>query len=218
MLKVLVVYVHLIATCAALGVLISSDLRLLTKLVGYRCMIRAPRKFETRLIMAALATLVVTGIALIALGLAASPGYLDNQKLQAKLVLVSVLCVNAWVLHRVTFGQLAQRRPVAQWTRAEHLRVAIPVAVSNTLWLYCAFLGIVRPWNNTVTLGEALLPALVLFTVAALVIAGALRVAARSEPASPPDWIDSMKARLSDHAPLDATPRMPQPGSTDAAA
>lgn len=204
MLKVFVVYTHLIATCMALGLIISSDLRLLTKLLGYRCMIRPPKEFERRIILVALIALLGSGAALVALGLNADPHYLDNEKLLAKLALVTVLCLNAVFLHRVTFPQLGRRRPVSQWRLGDHLRVALPVALSNSLWFYCAFLGIARPWNRGVSFFEVLVPGLVAFAVLALLVLAALRLAAREAPATPPDWIDSMKARLSDHAPLDA--------------
>jgi hypothetical protein len=207
--KLLLVYVHLIATCLALGVIVTTDMRLLAKLVRYRCVIRPPRRFETNVITVALIGLCLTGAALVALGLNADPAYLDNPKLQAKILVVGLLCGNAFVLHRFTFPRLTRPHPVSSWTRRDHLSVALPVALSNTLWLYAAFLGVARIWNNSKPLLEVLLPAAVLYVLVACGILAALKVAARDEPLTQPDWIDSMKARLSDHAPLDGLHRRP---------
>jgi hypothetical protein len=200
--KLLLSYAHLMATCLALGLILTTDLRLLAKMARYRCIIRPPRRFERQVIAIALIVLCVSGAGTILMGLAASPDYFDNPKLQAKMLLVALLCVNAFVLHRITFPRLARPHRVSGWTWRDHLSVALPVALSNTLWLYCAFLGVARSWNHSRSMAEVLLPALVLYLLAAAGILAALRVAARDEPQTPPDWIDSMKARLSDHAPL----------------
>lgn len=200
--KLLLTYTHLMATCLALGLIITTDLRLLAKMARYRCIIRPPRRFETQVISTALIVLCASGAGFVATGLSASPDYLDNPKLQAKMLLVAILCVNAFVLHRVTFPRLARPHRVSTWTMRDHLSVVLPVALSNTLWLYCAFLGVARAWNHTRSVAEVLLPVAALYGLAAGGIFMALRVAARDEPQTPPDWIDSMKARLSDHAPL----------------
>ena len=203
----LTVYVHLIATCMAIGVIVMTDMRLVAKLVGYRVTIPPPERFESRMILVATATLVLTGTALIAMGLSADARYLDNPKLQAKLVLVTLLCVNGFVLHYATFPRLSRVRTVTSWSQRDILAVAGPVALSNSLWMYCAFLGIARPWNFSVPIGEVLGVAVVLFVLAFVAVVIGLRFAARDEPRKDPDWIDSMKARLSDHAPLEGYAR-----------
>ena len=196
------VYVHLIATCMAIGVIVMTDMRLVAKLAGYRVTIPPPERFESRMIIVATATLVLTGTALVAMGLAADPHYLENPKLQGKLVLVGLLCANAFALHYITFPRLARARTVASWTTRDMLCVAIPVALSNSLWLYCAFLGIARPWNFSVPIGDVLGVAALLFVFALSAVVLGLRFAARDEPRHDPDWVDSVKARLSDRAPL----------------
>ena len=198
----LTVYIHLIATCMAIGVIVMTDMRLLAKLGGDRVTIPPPERFESRMILVATATLVLTGTALVAMGLAADPRYLDNPKLQAKLVLVSLLCLNGFALHYVTFPRLARARTVASWSLRDLLAVAVPVSLSNSLWMYCAFLGIARPWDFSVPIGEVLGVAAVLFMVALSTVLIGLRVAARGDPRHETDWVDSVKARQSDRAPL----------------
>lgn len=194
----LIVYVHLVATCMAIGVIVMTDMRLLAKLAGYRVVIPPPERFETRMIVVALATLLVSGAALIGLGLAADPHYLANPKLQAKLLLVAALWLNALALHRITFPRLARVRPVASWSARDHWSVALPVGVSNSLWMYCAFLGVARIWNYRVPLWQVLAVACVLIAGAVAGVRFALHFAARDEAELQPDWIDTVKTRLSD--------------------
>src|ERR1700712_234784 len=99
MLYLLFVYIHLIATCMAIGVIVLTDMRLLAKLVGYRVVIPPPERFETLMIIVAMTTLVVSGSVVVLLGLAGNPQYLDNPKLQAKILLVALLVANSFALH-----------------------------------------------------------------------------------------------------------------------
>ena len=215
MTHLLIVYVHLIATCMAIGVIVMTDMRLLAKLVGYRVVIPPPERFETLMITVAMTTLVFSGAGVVMMGLADNPNYLSNPKLQAKVLLVALLVVNAFVLHYVSFPRLARARPVASWGLRDHLSVALPVGLSNSLWMYCAFLGIARPWNSTVSIGDVLAIAVVLFALSSIVVFVALRFAARDEPLQQPDWIDSMKARLSDRMPLAERRRYERPHFQD---
>ncbi len=202
MLKTLIVYIHLIATCAAIGTIVITDLRLAAKAMGYRVVIPPPERFETRMISAALAMLYLTGAIIVYLGLQANPDYLANQKVQAKLVLVALLTVNAVVLHRMVFPILGRSRPVSRWSRGDWTTVALSVSFSNSVWFFCAFLGIARVWNGTVSIGFVLTVASAAWFTIFLLVNVLLKVASRDEPKPKPDWIDSMKSTLSDFAAL----------------
>lgn len=202
MLKTLIVYAHLIATCAAIGTIVITDLRLMAKVLGYRVVIPKPERFETFTITAALVVLYLTGSVIIYLGLEANPEYLANQKLQAKLVLVGLLTLNAVVLHKAVFPILGRSRPVSRWSRKDWFTVSTSVSLSNSTWLFCSFLGIARIWNGTVSLGFVLTVATVAWLVVFLLVNALLKLASRDEPKPQPDWIDSMKASLSDFADL----------------
>ena len=195
--QLLVLFVHLVGVCLALGMILLSDARLLARVAGYRVVILPPSRFDTRVITAALLLLTASGVALIAYGMAARPDYLANPKLQVKLVLVLALAVNAVLLHRVVFPILERARPVSRWTSRSRWRVALWVGLSNSLWLYCAFLGIARPWNFTLPFWQVFAVAPLLWVMSALAIRFALTLAARDEPSGEGDWIDSMKATLS---------------------
>ena len=202
MLKTLIVYIHLIATCAAIGTIVITDLRLAAKAMGYRVVIPPPERFETRMISAALAMLYLTGAIIVYLGLQANPDYLTNEKVQAKLVLVALLTVNAVVLHRMVFPILGRSRPVSRWSRGDWTTVALSVSFSNSVWFFCAFLGIARVWNGTVSIGFVLTVASAAWFTIFLLVNVLLKVASRDEPKPKPDWIDSMKSTLSDFAAL----------------
>jgi hypothetical protein len=197
MLKLLVVYIHLLATCSALGAILATDLRLLCKLAGYRVRIAPPNGFVTRLVGLSLALLVLTGAALIGLGLMERPDFFTgNPKLQAKVLLVATLAVNAFVLHRFTFPRLARGRRVTLASLPDALSVAVPVALSNCLWLFIAFLGIARPWSYVMPFGQVLSITAALFSFTLIGVLLMLAIAARKHPSPRRDWIDNLKTRL----------------------
>ncbi|QCB46594.1 hypothetical protein [Hydrogenophaga sp. PAMC20947] len=202
MFKTILVYLHLIASCAAIGTIVITDLRLAAKALGYRVVIPAPERFETLMISVALTLLYLTGATIVYLGVQANPDYLANEKLQAKLVLVALLTVNAFVLHRKVFPILGRSRPVSRWTRGEWTTVAGSVSLSNSLWFFCAFLGIARVWNGTVSLLFVLEIAAAAWLLLFVAVNLTLKLAARDEPKPIPDWIDSMKTSLSNFAEL----------------
>jgi hypothetical protein len=173
MMKLLVLYTHLLATCAALGVIISTDLRLLFRIASPDVQIDPPEKYVERLVAGALVVLYATGGALIWFGLQERADYLDNPKLLGKLAFVGVLTANAFVLHWLTFPLLSPPRPLWTWSVTDRMRVALPVALSNSLWMYCAFLGIARPWNHAVPLLDIVGVGLAVF---ASVFVGAMAV------------------------------------------
>lgn len=202
MFKTLIVYVHLIATCAAIGTIVITDLRLAAKALGYKVVIPRPERFETSMITLALAVLYLTGATLVYLGLQNDPHFFNNEKVLAKIILVGLLSINAFVLHRAVFPILGRSKPVSRWSKLDWGTVAGSVSLSNSLWFFSAFLGIARIWNGTVSTGFVLsVAAAAWFTVFVLVNI-LLSLASRDEPKAQPDWIDSMKASLSDFAAL----------------
>lgn len=183
----LLVFAHLLAVSTALGAIVATDLRLLSKLAQDRTRIAPPNEFVTRMVMVALLVLYATGGALVGNGLLERADYLANPKLQAKLVLVVLLTVNAFILHRLTFPRLARGRRVARWHASDWLIVGVPVAVSNFLWMFVAFLGIARAWNGTMPFGEIMAIAGVLYGVAQAAVFAILAVAASgADPSTHP--------------------------------
>ena len=136
LLHMLLVFGHLLAASMALGAIVATDLRLLSKLSQDKVRIAPPNPFVARIVMLALLLLYVTGGAIVIQGLGERADYLDNPKLQAKIALVVVLTLNAFVLHYVTFPRLARGRRVPRWNVVDWIVVAVPVATSNFLWMF----------------------------------------------------------------------------------
>ena len=197
MLKLLLLFAHLLGTSLALGAIVATDIRLLGKLADDRVRIAPPNPFVMRLITLALLVLYATGAARVWLALGDDPEFLSNPKFQAKLILVALLSVNALVLHHITFPGLARGRRVARWKLSDFMRVAVPVSLSNCLWMYCAFLGIARPWNHAVSLGFVLGTAAWLCAATLAGITTLLVIAAQDRTdITEPGWIDALKRRL----------------------
>lgn len=198
MLMLLILYGHLLAACIALGAIVLSDLRLGARILGYRVVIPPPSRLEARAIGISLAVLWLSGAVLVAVGLLDRPDYLANPKLQAKIVLVVMLTGNAFLLHRVVFSLLERGLPVSGWSGTQRWTVAVLAALSNSQWLYAAFLGIARPWNFSKPLFEVLGWGLLWWALLTLALRFAIMLASRDQPEDrPADWIDSVKGRLS---------------------
>src|SRR5687767_4054489 len=109
MLKLLVCYAHLLATCVALGSVLMTDWTLYR---SRRHRLRPGAVFRlrstARVVMASLIVLWVTGLALVWFGCSAeSVQFLSNEKLWAKFSVVLVLTLNGALLHRVVFPHIA---------------------------------------------------------------------------------------------------------------
>ena len=181
MLYLMLVFGHLLATSMALGAIVATDLRMLSKLAHDRVRIPPPNEFVARLVTIALVLLYVTGAGMLWIK-SQQPEPLLNPKLQGKLLLVLLLTINAMVLHRWTFPRLARGRSVGRWRSADWIVVVMPVALSNCLWMFCAFLGIARPWNDSMPLREVLEIAATLYAVALFGVACVLAAASRQQP------------------------------------
>ena len=181
MLYMTLVFLHLLAASMALGAIVATDLRMLSKLAHQRIRIPPPNDFVARLVTIGLLLLYATGIGIVAMGLLKNPDYLANAKLQGKLVLVVLLTINAFVLHRLTFPRLARGRSLSRWRFVDWLVIVPPVALSNSLWMFCAFLGIARPWNNAIPLREVLEIAGALYLMALVLVGFVLGASARKD-------------------------------------
>jgi hypothetical protein len=193
MLKLIVVYLHLLATCAAVGLVLAADLKMLGK-IGQRLRSRRaggrieplrlapPGEFVTGVVAVALGVLLVTGVLLVGFALDERADALANGKLLAKMGLVVVLTLNAVALHHVTFPRLARAEGLRLRGRAEVAamawRIALPVAISTGLWAYCAFLGVARSWNHAVGADEVLAGAAAVVLFLWLALTALLAVAA----------------------------------------
>lgn len=210
LLYTLLVFGHLLAASMALGAIVATDLRLLSKLSQDKVRIAPPNEFVARIVMVALLLLYVTGGAIVINGLGERADYLENPKLQAKIGFVILLTLNAFLLHYVTFPRLARGRRVARWHFSDWIVVAVPVATSNFLWMFVAFLGVARPWNYGMPLRDILELAAGLFVLAQIGVFTILATAARK-----PDghgWVERLARSLAAVGSLGRSDLVPEPG------
>ena len=143
MVHTLIVYLHLIAACSAIGVILISDLKLSTYFFNSSSEDKHPDiHLEIKIIIASLAVLWATGLLLVLQGIAVNPEYLHNQKLQAKIILVIILTINAFALHLVSLPRIFNFDQ-----HDEFAKTVLPASISNSIWFYAAFLGVARHWN-----------------------------------------------------------------------
>lgn len=157
MLKTLLVYSHLLATCIALGTLLQTDHKLLRWRKAELDAVKRDQLAEVmQLVSLALLALWLTGLALVTQGyLSEGLEYLLNQKLWAKGSVVVLLTLNGVLLHRIGFPLLHQA-PLVALPGAARIRLALLGALSMSAWLFAAFLGVARPWNHGMSYGQVM--------------------------------------------------------------
>jgi hypothetical protein len=207
MLHLALVFCHFLAASLALGAIVATDLRLLSKLAQDRVRIAPPNAFVTRIVGVSLVILCLSGAALVWQGLAERADYLANPKLQAKIVLVALLTLNAFVLHRFTFPRLARGRRVARWGALDWVAVAVPVAASNALWLFVAFLGVARAWNDAVSLAAVFAAGAIVYLVIQTGVCAILAIAGRPIDPARGRWSDVVRRTLASVGDLGAPPQ-----------
>ncbi|WP_439862070.1 hypothetical protein [Pseudomonas sp. MBLB4136] len=170
MLKTLLVYAHLLATCVALGTLLQTDHKLWRwRKLGLDQARRAQLAEVQQVVSVALLALWLTGLALVTEGyLSAGVDYLLNQKLWAKGSVVVLLTLNGVLLHRIGFPLLHQG-PFVCLPAAARLRLGLLGALSMSAWLFAAFLGVARPWNQGISYLQVMATFVVLWSLASAV-------------------------------------------------
>jgi hypothetical protein len=136
-------FIHVIVFAMTLAAVLREDLRLVQTQ-----RIDANRLLHTaRAVSIGLSALWASGLMLVAIDAATSAGpWLPSAKLQAKLIVVSVLTVNGWALHAWVFPRLwsvAVRIDRGLWP------AAALGALSSASWVTASFFGVARiisPW------------------------------------------------------------------------
>ncbi|MGL4315063.1 MAG: hypothetical protein ACRCTL_00385 [Pseudomonas sp.] len=187
MLKTLLVYAHLLASCIALGRVLHADHKLWMWRARQLRAAQLEYLAETqKIVTLALLALWGSGLLLVLHGyLEEGQGYLLNQKLWAKVIIVVLLSINGMLLHRGGFPALQQSafRALPFPLRS---RLALLGALSTTGWLFAAFLGVARLWNNVLPCQHVL----AVFAALVVLACGAALVIARGgmgqgEPSAP---------------------------------
>lgn len=164
-LRVFVIFLHLIGFAAALFLVMREDLRLLSAKQLDLVEIESTARSVSRALMA----LFLTGalIVYVDTGFSAAE-ILARPKLLAKITVVLILTFNGFLLHWLVLPMLRQRP--RRFLRARARLAAALGAVSSVSWVYATFLGIAKPLTDPLGYSGFI-------TVYAVLLAGAVTVA-----------------------------------------
>lgn len=151
MINSLLVYIHLLAACVAIGILLIQDYALFrTQGRGLSALEIVELQLNAKRVSIALLLLWVTGIAIVIKGYVGHSDYVINQKLWAKLSVVVILTINGCLLHNFCFPRLCKPQGINDLSNTDKILLALSGSLSTTSWLYASYLGIARHWNFSV--------------------------------------------------------------------
>ncbi|MNG87341.1 hypothetical protein D3C81_589270 [compost metagenome] len=195
LLRLSVVYVHLLACCVAIGLVFASDVEMVKGLLKGRGASGHDNDHMSKLqksVSNALIFLWLTGAAVIGIDyLEKGMSYFANPKIQAKIIIVVLLTFNGMLLHRFVLPALLKAGSLLDLQVGVRMFALFSGALSGVSWLYAAMLGVGRPLAWKYSLTELLIayPVMILLGFALMV---ALTQWARkrevSEPAQSHSW------------------------------
>ncbi len=157
----LLLILHLTALAIGLGAALLADWIAVTRLLFGRLSARAAAQMQdlSTAVAVGLAMLWCSGIMLVWDNAVRAPETLVNEKLWAKLLIVTVLTLNAIVLHKLALPLVQARVGQPLFERRQHgtrVLCALIAAVSFTSWISALLLGAVPELNGAVTMFEVL--------------------------------------------------------------
>lgn len=165
--RLALVYAHLIACCAAIGLILVSDIAMVRQLINGNPTERMDPKHLRELqntVALALAALWATGAGIVALD-ASVKGYeyFANPKLQAKITIVTLLTLNGVLLHHKVLPLMSKAGALLNMSFANRTMAVFVGSVSAVSWFYAALLGVGRPlsWKYPLTNLLAAYPVLI---------------------------------------------------------
>jgi hypothetical protein len=174
--RMALVYAHLIACCAAIGLILVSDIAMVKRLVSGDPHERMdPRHLQDlqNTVVLALVALWVTGAGIVALDASLKGwAYFTNPKLQAKITVVCLLTLNGFVLHHRVLPVMKKAGTLLNMSYAQRSFAVFAGSVSAVSWLYAALLGVGRPlsWKYPLTDLLAAYPVLIAGGFSALML------------------------------------------------
>jgi hypothetical protein len=158
--RMAIVYLHLIACCVAIGLVLTSDIAMVKQLLRADPTEKLDNKYLIdlqRTVLCALIALWVTGASIIALDVSLKGWeYFGNPKLQAKMTIVSLLTLNGFVLHKYVLPLMLKTGSLLKLSFNQRMMAIFAGAFSGVSWFYAAMLGIGRPLNWKYSLFEIL--------------------------------------------------------------
>ena len=146
--RLAIVYLHLIACCVAIGLVLTSDIAMVRQLLqGDSAGLSDHKHMDSlqKTVSRALAVLWVTGVAIVALDVSIKGlGYFANPKLQVKIGLVVLLTINGVFLHNTVLPLMQKAGSLLKLTFNHRMLALFAGAVSGVTWFYAALMGVGR--------------------------------------------------------------------------
>lgn len=158
--RMAIVYMHLIACCVAIGLVLTSDIAMVKQLLKADPAEKLDSNHLSDLqktVSRALIALWVTGVAIVALDASIKGwGYFANPKLQSKIAIVCLLTLNGFALHKYVLPLMQKAGSLLKLSFSQRMFAIFTGAISGVSWFYAAMLGIGRPLNWKYSLFEIL--------------------------------------------------------------
>lgn len=158
--RMAVVYLHLIACCVVIGLVLTSDIAMVKQLFRADPAEKLDgnhMKGLQTIVSRALLALWVTGAGIIALDVSLKGlEYFGNPKLQAKIAIVCFLTLNGLVLHNYVLPLMLKAGSLIKLSFTKRMVAVFAGALSGVSWFYAAMLGIGKPLNWKYSLVEIL--------------------------------------------------------------
>ncbi|OOG11221.1 hypothetical protein [Pseudomonas sp. C9] len=161
LLRLGVVYVHLVACCVAIGLVLTSDIAMVKDLLKRKVFSEhdnAHMESLQKSVVVALIFLWVTGAAIVGIDyLEKGANYFMNPKLQAKVIIVTLLTYNGVLLHRLVLPALQKAGSLLHLGFSARMMALFCGSLSAVSWMYAAMLGVGRPLAWKYSLSELLM-------------------------------------------------------------
>jgi hypothetical protein len=189
LLRLGVVYVHLVACCVAIGLVLTSDIAMvrdLWKRKGFTEHDLAHMESLQRSVVVALIFLWLTGAAIIGIDyLDKGTQYFMNPKLHAKVIIVVLLTYNGVLLHNLVLPALKKAGSLLELGFSGRMLALFCGSLSAVSWMYAAMLGVGRPLAWKYSLSELLM------AYPVLIVLGFLAMLALTERAKRQNTLDA---------------------------
>lgn len=156
-----VIYVHLVACCVAIGLVLTSDIAMVRDLLKRKAFTahdNAHMESLQKSVIVSLIALWVTGIAVIGIDyLEKGMNYFMNPKLHAKVIIVMLLSYNGILLHRLVLPALQKAGSLLNLGFSARMMALFCGSLSAVSWMYAAMLGVGRPLAWKYSLSELLM-------------------------------------------------------------
>lgn len=144
------VFIHFLFSALAIGALLSVDLKFVK---NYHNPLTPDFLKQMggsgKLIAAAIPVLWVTGVYFVMYGAWIDGGYLANQKLIFKCVVVSIISLNGILLGMKLRG-MRVGDVIANYSGFSQVTMLVVSSLSTVSWLWACYVGVARNWNFTI--------------------------------------------------------------------